>query len=185
MNSSSAGRSAAGSLACQTLIGHVERAGGCGACINEILWRIGGHPLLTAHARIFRHVATALQLDVFSTTSLFWAGAWRDQIGLWLDTLHLVERLEPQLRADASLREFFREPKDPDDHPLLRQGVGRHPVAAALFNLHQCASHGEAGIGQQAAECQATSRTDPLTTSSFDPRLLISCLSFRVSRWPG
>ena len=33
--------------------------------------------------------------------------------------------------------------------------------------------------------CQATSRTDPLTTSSFDPRLLISCLSFRVSRWPG
>ena len=152
MNSSSAGRSAAGSMACQALIEHVERAGGAGASINEILWRIGGHPLLTAHARIFRHVATALQSDVFSTTSLFWAGAWRDQIGLWLDTLHLVERLEPQLRADASLREFFREPKDPDDHPLLRQGVGRHPVAAALFNLHQCAGHGEAGIGQQAAE---------------------------------
>ncbi|MEY3273220.1 MAG: hypothetical protein RLZZ341_2121, partial [Pseudomonadota bacterium] len=33
--------------------------------------------------------------------------------------------------------------------------------------------------------CQATSRTDPLTTFRTDPRLMISSLSFRVSRWPG
>ena len=33
--------------------------------------------------------------------------------------------------------------------------------------------------------CQATSRTDPLTTLSFDPRLMISSLLLRCSRWPG
>lgn len=152
MSRSSAGRSAAGSMACQSLIAHVEQAGGSGASVNEILWRIGGHPLLPAHARIFQHVAAALRSDVFSETSLFWAGPWRERIGLWLDTLALIDRLEPHLRADPSLPELFREPRDADDHPLLRQGVGRHPVAAALFNRHQCAGHGEAGNGQPAAD---------------------------------
>jgi hypothetical protein len=33
--------------------------------------------------------------------------------------------------------------------------------------------------------CQATSRTDPLTTSSFDPRLLISSLPWLGLRWSG
>jgi hypothetical protein len=152
MSRSSAGRSAAGSLACQSLISHVEQAGGSGASVSEILWRIGGHPLLVAHARIFQHVAAALRSDVFSEPALFWAGRWRERIGLWLDTLALIERLEPKLRADPSLPELFREPRDADDHPLLRQGVGRHPLAAALFNRHQFAAHREAGTGQQAVD---------------------------------
>ena len=71
MSRSSAGRSAAGSLACQSLISHVEQAGGSGASVSEILWRIGGHPLLVAHARIFQHVAAALRSDVFSEPALF------------------------------------------------------------------------------------------------------------------
>jgi hypothetical protein len=142
----------AGSMACQSLIGHVEQAGGSGASVNEILWRIGGHPLLPAHARIFQHVAAALRSDVFSEPALFWAGPWRERIGVWLDTLALIDRLEPQLRADPSLPELFREPRDADDHPLLRQGVGRHPMAAALFNRHQYADHGDVDNGQQAAD---------------------------------
>jgi hypothetical protein len=162
MSNSSARRSVAGSMACQALIGHVEHAGGSSACVREILWRIGGHPLLTSHARIFQNVAAALRSEVFSAASLLWAGPWRQQISSWLETLALIDRLEPQLRADPSLIELFREPKDANNHPLLHQGVGRHPIAAALFNRHQFSDQGDVGKGQQTAARYSQTRAHVL-----------------------
>jgi hypothetical protein len=83
-------------------------------------------------------------------------------------------------------RDLRRTPAGVGQHHAARirrqDGLAQRAVAVRdarrlrdRHRLRGCASTG----------CQATSRTAPLTASSFDPRLLISWLSLRGSRWPG
>ena len=118
----------------------VEEAGGCSGTLKELVWRIGAHPLLLAHDRIFANLLEALRLDVFAAEALDWAGPWRHQIDSWIEVLELIAAIGPQLRQHAELGEMFRVPRNAHDHPMLRAGVGRHPIAAALFNRHQASA---------------------------------------------
>jgi hypothetical protein len=137
MSGAEQGRSLAGSLAFHALSGCLEQAGGSPTALVQILWRIGAHPGLIAHDRVLRNLAHALRSEAFSAEALWWAGPWRNEVGQWLETLGLIEALAPRLREEPALREFFRQPRHDRDHPLLRHGVGRHPIAAALYNVHE------------------------------------------------
>ena len=152
MSGTSSGRSLAGSLAYQSLAGHVVHSQGSIASLQQILWRIGAHPLLVAHARVFGNLSNALSCEVFTPKALYWAGTWRNDINAWVETLQLIERLEPVLRADPVLRDLFKEPRDDRNHPLLGHGVGRHPLAAALFNVHQSEDRDAPGGEAQTAQ---------------------------------
>lgn len=131
------GRSLASSLGFHTLCDRLNQAGASQDALPQILWRIGAHPALIAHSRVLGNLADALGLEVFRPESLYWASPWRLDVDLWIDTIRLVNQLGPQLRAEPVLRDFFREPRNDQDHPILHNGVGRHPIAACLFNVHQ------------------------------------------------
>lgn len=141
-------RSLSSSLAYLTLCDRLNQAGAVPTALPQILWRIGAHPGLIAHDRVLRNLAEALNSEVFTAEALHWAGPWRADVDAWIDTLRLIEEHGPQLRAEPVLREFFKQPRTDRDHPLLGHGVGRHPIAAALFNTHQ--SHDADSRGRNA-----------------------------------
>lgn len=148
MTSPDPARSVAGSLAVQTLGDHLEGAGAGRDGLLTILWMIGGHPELVAHMRIFKRLASLLASDVFAPASLGWAGEWQRELDDWRETLAAIDLLTPVLRDNGVFAAMFREPRHETHHPLLRHGVVRHPIAAALFNRHQS----EAGDAPQ-SEC--------------------------------
>ena len=145
-------RSVAGSLAYQTLSSHLAQAGGSPDRLKAILWRIGAPPELTALDRVFKNMTAILGSAVFAAENLDWARPWRHEVDGMLSTLGCIAAIDDLLRADPALREMFRSPEHDRDHPLVGRGVGRHPVAAALFNEHQCKSQPAGGIGAVAAE---------------------------------
>jgi hypothetical protein len=54
---------------------------------------------------------------------------------LWmLATIDLIDTISPTLSADPLLEAMFRQPRHANHHVLLRHGVTRHPIAAALYN---------------------------------------------------
>ena len=127
-----------GSAQFQHLCAHFEQAGGSATALQTIAWKISAHPELIAHATIFSNLLELLQTEVFSQDSLEWASAWRDEVPSWRDALQKIEAIEPVLRADTCLEPMFRAPRHAKDHPLLRHGVTRHPITAALFNTSEC-----------------------------------------------
>lgn len=140
MSSSSTGRSMAASPAFLRLSACVQDAGGSDDLLREILWRIGAHPLLVAHDRVFSHLLEALRSDVFTAEALTWAGPWRESVTSWIGLLELITAIDPELRQHPELNAMFREPRNAHDHPMLHSGVGRHPLAAALFNSHEASA---------------------------------------------
>ena len=126
--------SMAASLAFAALSGHIERAGGSPKALKDIAWLIGAHPQLLAHGRVFANLQALLRTEAFAEGSTFWAGEWRHEVATWIHTLEQVHALEPKLRSDPALQQMYKVPRHHADHLLLRHGVTRHPLAAALFN---------------------------------------------------
>lgn len=127
----------ADSTAFATLSSYLERAAGSTDTLKTVLWKIGAHPQLVAHAEIFSTVAELLQTRTFSRPCLYWASSWRDELDDWKDTLARIGALESELRNAPELAAMYRSARHDRDHPLLRQGVTRHPIPAALFNQYQ------------------------------------------------
>jgi len=152
---SSTGRSMAASDAFARLSACVEEAGGCSDTLKEIAWRIGAHPLLLAHDRIFANLLEALRSEIFNAEALDWAGPWRHRIAAWIELLELIDAISPQLRGHPELVDMFRAPRHAQDHPVLRTGVGRHPIAAALFNRHEASARVSGGSPFAAASSGA------------------------------
>lgn len=140
--------SMADSAAFDALSIHIERAAGSTDTLKTIFWMIGAHPQLLAHAKVLLTVEQLLQTKTFSTPCLYWSGDWRNQLNDWKDTLAQVRALESLLRDDPELTAMYRLPQHVRDHPLLRQGVTRHPIPAALFNQYQPTDHSQATVAE-------------------------------------
>lgn len=116
---------------------HLEHASGSTDTLKTILWMIGAHPQLLAHAEIFSTVEELLQTPTFSPPCLYWSSPWRDEVNDWKGTLAQIRTLESAPQSDPELAAMYRLARHDRDHPLLRHGVTRHPIAAALFNRYQ------------------------------------------------
>jgi hypothetical protein len=145
-------RSLESSLGYHALSSHLAQAGGSPDGLTAILWRIGAPPELTALDRIFKNMAAILGTAVFAQENLCWAGSWRHEVEGMQSTLRCMAAIDDVLRADPTLREMFRSPEHERNHPLVGRGVGRHPIAAALFNEHQCRSQPAGDFGAVVAE---------------------------------
>ncbi|MCE9657667.1 MAG: hypothetical protein K8R60_03840 [Burkholderiales bacterium] len=111
----------------------------------DLLWLTAGHPDLIAHRRVFRRVLDLLESPVFSEENLSWSGTWRRDLPKYRKVLVWLAGNDAALSSQPALAEYFREPEDTLDHPLLRHGVGRHPVVAALWNMHETTIDKSAG----------------------------------------
>ncbi len=127
---------------------HLEHASGSTDTLKTILWMIGAHPQLLAHAEIFFTVEELLQTPPFSKPCLYWSNDWRNQLNDWKDTLAQIRVLKSKLRDDPELEAMYRLAQHHRDHPLLRQGVTRHPITAALFNRYQSTDAKQASIAK-------------------------------------
>lgn len=119
---------------------HIEHAAGSTDTLKTILWMVGAHPQLLAHARVLSNLGELLQTNTFSHDSLYWSNDWRDELNAWKHTLAQIRELGPALHGDLELQPMHKAARHERDHPLLRHGVTRHPIAAALFNRYEPAA---------------------------------------------
>lgn len=112
-----------------------SQAGFDDMALRQLLWLINGHPLLVSHAQIFEHVGKLLQAahqipDIFRHPDLL------DALPQWITLCQWISSERSTLARRPELALFDRQPQHTRDHPLLRQGVARHAVVAALWNRH-------------------------------------------------
>jgi hypothetical protein len=83
MTASDHAGSMAESRAFAALSMHIEHAAGSTDTLKTILWMVGAHPQLLAHARVLSNLEDLLQTNTFLPDSLHWSSAWRDELNAW------------------------------------------------------------------------------------------------------
>ncbi|MCB1954119.1 MAG: hypothetical protein KDG55_00500 [Rhodocyclaceae bacterium] len=125
------------------LLAAASRHGLDADALRRLLWLVNAHPRLIAHAQTFRNIGSLLAQATFEPTALHWAGQWRADTAAWSDLCDWMDRDRTRLSHMARLDEFDRQPRRPDDHPHLHQGVTRHGIVAALWNTPQPNAEGQ------------------------------------------
>lgn len=120
------------SKAHQFLIAQGVEAGHARETIRDLLFRINAHPRLIGFDRICKNLIEIVR--VYST-DVDPEGAFQS-FDHWPPFLEWVIKNEQSLAA-AIGSHFNHKPRHSRDHPVLHQGLSRHPVYAALWNCHE------------------------------------------------
>lgn len=122
------------SLAHRALLNSAEEAKLNTSALRNLLWAINANPGLVAYAQVFEHLLAHFDSPIFFPKNLVWAAAWKDEVADWRELCNWIVKNRRRLTLRQGLEDFdqFREGR----HPHLNTGVGRHGVAAALWNRH-------------------------------------------------
>ena len=122
----------------QSLIAACTDAGFDPMALRRLLWLINAHPDLVAHAQVFEHVG-ALFASAQSMPGIFREQALLDELPQWIELCRWISERRSALSQAPALALLDRKPQHEHDHPLLRHGVSRHGLVAALWNCHHAA----------------------------------------------
>lgn len=122
----------------QSLIAACTDAGFDPMALRRLLWLINAHPDLVAHAQVFEHVG-ALLASAQSMPGIFREQALLDELPQWIELCRWISERRSALSQAPALALLDRKPQHEHDHPLLRHGVSRHGLVAALWNCHHAA----------------------------------------------
>jgi len=104
--------------------------------IRALLWLINAHPELVAHARVFKHLAVLLESSIFEQLSPT-IYPWVTSIPSWIKFCRWVSSNTANLEKKAGLARINEVARAITNHPMMRAGVGRHAVVAALWCEHE------------------------------------------------
>jgi len=122
----------------QSLIAACTDAGFDPMALRRLLWLVNAHPELVAHAQVFEHVG-ALLASAQSMPGIFREQALLDELPQWIELCRWISERRSALSQAPALALLDRKPQHEHDHPLLRHGVSRHGLVAALWNCHHAA----------------------------------------------
>lgn len=122
----------------QSLIAACTDAGFDTMALRRLLWLVNAHPELVAHAQVFEHVG-ALLASAQSLPGIFREQALLDELPQWIELCRWISERRSALAQAPALALLDRKPQHDHDHPLLRHGVSRHGLVAALWNCHHAA----------------------------------------------
>jgi len=106
-------------------------------CLRHLTWRIGAHPHLIAHERVFENLSAITSSSPLSAENVRWASAWKvDELPHWRKLLPKFSEGRQHIGKLKGLELFVVEPADARDHPFLGAHIDRSPIAAALWNRH-------------------------------------------------
>lgn len=120
-----------------SIIGAAENAGHDRDALRRLLWLVNAHPTLVAHAQVFQNVLAMLESASCQPDELAWASDWALDVPSWHALCRWMSDDRQLLAKLPGLDEFDRQPRHEHDNPHVRQGVGRHGVAACLWNRHE------------------------------------------------
>jgi hypothetical protein len=135
----------------QPLQSEVVHAGHQPDVLKDLMWLIGAHPQLIGHAQVFRNLRELLSHPVFEEHNIRWGNPrWTHHIESFRRLLSWLARDEKRLRQIPELEPYFRASRTLNDHVIMYHGAKRHPLVAALWNLHEDAAS-RFGLGQGSA----------------------------------
>jgi len=116
--------------------------------LRDLLWLINAHPKLVAHGQVFANLSQHFIGPVFRSDSLVWADHWKRHVPAWAEITQWIWSHRATLTNLPGLSEAFQfEGKNVGelvsrDHPIMRKGLVRHGIVAAIWNINQgCASY--------------------------------------------
>lgn len=118
----------------KALLTAVGEAGLNTSALRNLFWAINCNPGLVAYAQVFEHLEAHFDSPIFRPHNLAWASAWKNEVADWHELCAWIVKNRRRLTLRQGLEDFnqFREGR----HPHINTGVGRHGVAAALWNRH-------------------------------------------------
>ena len=121
--------------------------------LRRLLWLCNAHPNLVGHLRVFRNIQEMFATEIFSGSNIASASDWKRDLPEWHTLIAKMLAASELLQTLPGLAEFAYRPRSKRDHPILGEGVIRHPLMAALWSRHE---HAGAEAGHPHAETAAT-----------------------------
>jgi hypothetical protein len=125
----------ADSPAWSILLSRAEALGCDRQAFRWLLFGVGAHPLLIAHAEVLERVRAALASPVFVKGVEWGSSRWVDFVPMWRTGLANLSAARYDLGREPGLNTYNVQPTA-GKHPLMHKGITSAPVAAAMWSRH-------------------------------------------------
>ncbi|HRQ56425.1 MAG TPA: hypothetical protein PLN31_03345 [Azoarcus taiwanensis] len=127
------------SRAHQALIEACTRAGYKPLDLRRLLWLMNAHPELVAHGRVFSNLSEVFRIVCLHLDRIGLKAELQDLVPSFQRITHWISTERRSLSQIGGLEELELAPTHERHHPILRRGVTRHAIPAAMWNRHQSA----------------------------------------------